>query len=268
MPDETEKGDQNLQTNLQLVEHVTVKVPEFMESAVTGWFQIIEAQFTLKGISKTETKFLHLLTNLPANIVSKLPEKTFTSNNYEILKTAVLSTYEQTKPELLDKLMSNVQLSGRPSIYLQEMMTVADRIGVTETIVRHKFLENLPDTVRPVIAAQQELPLTQLGKLADNILPYFGNKNSSIMAVKEKFTRSRSPSPAASNTPNYDRVQQGLRPFSKDQRPKVCRAHIYFAEKARTCRGWCKWPSKTGCKILQSSRPSSRSSSPSSSHPN
>ena len=243
-----------------LVEHVTVKVPEFMESAVTGWFKIIESQFVLKGITKSDTKFLHLLTNLPAQVVAKLPETTLVGSNYEALKTAVLGAYEQTKPELLDKLMKSTTLTGRPSIFLSEMQTVASKAGVTDTIVRHRFIQSLPDSVRPVIAAQQDVPLAQLGKMADNLLPYF---NSSPNVMNVTTPRNRSPSPAAKRTPDQNGIPPGLRPFSADQRPKVCRAHLYFADQARTCKPWCKWPTKTGCNIRPSSRPGSRSSSPS-----
>ena len=65
-----------------VVENVTVKVPEFMESAVTGWFKIVESQFTLRGITKSETKFLHLITNLPAQVVAKIPETVLAVSSY------------------------------------------------------------------------------------------------------------------------------------------------------------------------------------------
>ena len=237
------------------VEHVTIKMPDFMESAVMGWFKILEAQFTLKGVTTSATKFLHVLATLPANIVSKIPEAIILSNKYEKLKDAVISIYEETKPELLDKLMSSTTMAGRPSVYLAEMLTVAARIGVNDTVVRHKFIQNLLESVRPVIAAQQEVPTDQLGKLTDNLLPYF-NKSSSVFHVEN-----------SSSSPNYTRkrhsgnLPSGLKPFNADQRPKVCRAHLYFAEKARNCRPWCRWPNKSTCKIFPNSRSSSRNSS-------
>ena len=40
--------------------------------------------------------------------------------------------YEKTKPELLDRLMKTTSISGRPSVYLQEMINTASRIGVTD----------------------------------------------------------------------------------------------------------------------------------------
>ena len=263
MPDEEEKDKTS---SSMAVGHVTIKMPEFMESSVKGWFQILEAQFTLKGVTVSATKFLHVLATLPAHIVTKLPENIVLSNKYELLKDAVLSIYEETKPELLDKLMSNSTLSGRPSVYLAEMLTVAARIGLNDTIVRHKFIQNLPDAIRPVIAAQQDLPTGQLGKLADNLLPYF-NKQTNVLHVEETTPFSRNSNARVQNSNASGRnIPHGLRPYSQDQKPKVCRAHLYFAEKARTCKSWCKWPSKSGCNILPNSRPAtptgSRNSSP------
>ena len=146
------EGKSEEPTKNAAVEHVSIKMPEFMESSVNGWFKILEAQFTLRGITVSSTKFLHILSTLPANIVTKIPEKILLSNSYESLKEAVLSIYEETKPELLDKLMSSTSMSGRPSVYLAEMLTVAARIRVNDTIVRHKFLQNLPEAVKPAIA--------------------------------------------------------------------------------------------------------------------
>ena len=136
--------------------------------------------------------------------------------------------YEKTKPELLDRLMKTTTISGRPSVYLQEMINTASRIGVTDDIIRHKFLQALPSTISPVIASQKELNLSQLGNLADELLPYFSQ--SPVMAAPQQ-------KPRHSNVPSTEKTDSnpthfGVRPFNKDQRPKVCRAHIYFADRA------------------------------------
>ena len=239
---------------------VTLKPPAFMETSVPGWFAIIKAQLHLRQISTDSTKFYSVIAALPAEVVSRLPSTVTdpTHSNYQTLKETIISMYEKTKPELLDRLMKTTSISGRPSVYLQEMLTTASRIGVTDDIVRHKFLQALPSTISPVIASQKSLDLLQLGKLADELLPYFTKSN--VMAVQQ-------PAPAYSNFYNKgnktgeNSVPIGVRPFSKDQRPKVCRAHLYFADRARTCKPWCKWPNKVNCQMQPSSRPPTPTSS-------
>ena len=235
------------------VNAATIKPPAFMETAVPGWFSIIEAQFHLRNITSESTKFYSVIAALPAEVISRMPPTTLNldTSDYKTLKDGLISSYEKTKPELLDRLMKTTSISGRPSVYLQEMINTASRIGVTDDIIRHKFLQALPSTISPVIASQKGLDLSQLGNLADELLPYFSQ--SSVMSVPQQKPRYSNVSNAEKKDGNTTPI--GVRPFNKDQRPKVCRAHIYFADRARTCKPWCKWPHKASCQIQPSSRP-------------
>ena len=234
------------------IHHVSMKTPAFMESAAAGWFSIMEAQFHLKGITVSETKYFHVIAALPAEIVAKLSATVLENRDYDALKTAVIDSYESTKPELFEKLISKTTMSGRPSVYLQELNATATKIGVGEDLIRHKFIQACPPAISPVLAAQRSLNLQQLGSLADELLPYFGEK---VLHVQQTASQK---STYYEKNRNSSQIPTGLRPFSTDQRPKVCRAHLYFADKARTCKPWCKWPNKRNCNM----QPSSRSSSP------
>lgn len=251
MPDDLEQKP-NLQ--VERVEHVTIKAPEFMETAAAAWFSIIEAQFVLKGITASQTKFYHVLSILPGTVAALLPATVFEAKEYKLLKEAVISSYEKSKPEILERLLSSTRLTGRPSMYLKEIISLAAPIAIGEDMIRHKFIQALPQSISAVIASQSNLDLTALGKLADDLLPYFSNQ-ASAMNVQQTAAA------ATSNTNynrNYDRTwPAGLRPFNSEQRPKVCRAHLYFAGKAKFCKPWCKWPNKSSCKMLPNSRPAS-----------
>ena len=248
----TSEGDQTLQ-----LQHVAVKPPTFMEANAVAWFSIMEAQFNLSNVSVSVTKFYHVLAALPAEIVAKIPPSVLDSYDYVKLKEAVISAYEKTKPEMLDKLMTSTCISGRPSVYLNELMSLAGRIGVGEDIIRHKFIQALPSSVSPVVASQKQLDLMNLGKLADELLPYFTKQNVSIQQVSSQATTGRKTSSKGSAQLESGEIPIGLRPYSKKQKPKVCRSHLYFAERARYCKPWCRWPGKEGCAIQPSSRPSS-----------
>ena len=154
-------------------------------------------------------------------------------------------------------------MAGRPSVYLQELQSLAMKAGIgdCQDLIRHKFLTALPHTIGPAIAAQNSMTLTQLGSLADELMPMHNSfcnlaqaqtKTSTPEPRQDQRTYTRSSSSSSSSLP------VGFRPFAPDQKPNICRAHIYFAEKARFCKPWCKFPNKSNCKI----DPSSRSSSP------
>ena len=240
--------------NINDIFHVTVKAPPFMETAVSGWFQILEAQFSLRNINNNETKFFHVLANLPPETVSRVPSNILENHHFSELKNFVKELYEKTKPELFEKLISATSMTGKPSTFLHEIQLTASKVGVTDDLVRHKFIQALPSSISPVIAAQKDLTIAQIGKLADELMP-FSQQQQCFAIPKEKklsydkFRRDRD---------NFT-IPMGLKPFKNDQRPRICRFHLYFAEKAKHCKPWCRWPNKQRDLNIQ---PSSRASSP------
>ena len=144
--------------------------------------------------------------------------------------------------------MSTTTITGRPSTYLQEMLSIAKRIGIGEEIVIHQFLQALPAIIFPVIASQKELSLTQLGKLADELMPLLNNINATAFTAQHRTQKTE-------KSKDNIILPTGIKPFFPEQKVKICRAHLYFAEQARTCKPWCRWPKKQNTKILPSSRP-------------
>ena len=144
--------------------------------------------------------------------------------------------------------MSTTTITGRPSTYLQEMLSIAKRIGIGEEIVIHKFLQALPATISPVIASQKELSPTQLGKLVDELMPLLNNTNATAFTAQHRTQKTE-------KSKDNILIPTGIKPFLPEQKAKICRAHLYFAEQARTCKPWCRWPKKQNIKILPSSRP-------------
>lgn len=261
-PNDSDPADQReRESEQEQVQHI--KVPAFMETAVPGWFAILNAQFNLHRITKNKTKFYHALAALPPDTVSKLDATIISNEDFPALKEAVSSMYERTKPELFERLISKASTSvtGRPSLFLAELRDIANKVGVGDELVRHKFLQCVDPSIAAVLAAQ-DIPLQQLGRLADELLPFM-KKTGAYMVNSERPTPPsvRPASPRPPSTTNS--VPRGVQPFNDGQRPKVCRAHIYFGTAARTCRPWCQWPNKpANIRMEPNSRPASRSSSP------
>ena len=146
---------------------------DFMETAASAWFQIIEANLKLKRITVGETKYFHVLASLPPTLVARLSPQILETHDYDEIKAGVIAMHERTKPELFSKLIAKTTMSGRPSSYLQELNEIASKVGVADDLVRHQFIQALPSTISIVLAAQKDLTLPQLGKLADELSPLF-----------------------------------------------------------------------------------------------
>lgn len=176
MADNEAEMEQTFTEQNQPVQAVTIKTPTFIEANVLAWFSIMEAQFSITNIRQSRQKFYHILASLPTDIVGKLQNTILLSTDYDKLKEAVINQYEKSKPEMLDKLMSSSVITGRPSMYLNELLSLAGRIGVGQDIVRHKFIQALPQSIKPVVAAQIDLDIDRLGKMADDLMLYFNKQ--------------------------------------------------------------------------------------------
>lgn len=223
----------------------------------------MEAQFHLAHITVTTTKFYHALAALPPEVVGQLPASTLSSQDYDSLKAKIVELHEASKPEILDRFLRDRPMTGRPSQYLAEMEQLAAKAGLGEEIVRHRFQKALPSNVGPIIATQKTTPLADLGKLADELLSLCANGLAINRVPRNEPSPSNSSGPQDSVRSHS--LSQDLRPFSANQRPKICRSHIFFADRARTCRSWCRWPNKT-CPVVTSARNTphnSRENSPS-----
>lgn len=229
---------------------VSVKPAQFSSSSPTAWFAILEAQFHLASITSVTTQFFHALAHLPPETVSRLPESILSGKDYELLKAAVVSYHEQSKPELFDEFMRSTPLVGRPSHFLAEMKRVAAKVGVSDELVRYKFQQAVPQSMAPILASQKGSSLDDLGKLADELLslcPVSSGVNSVAQATSQTQRSLRHEGTNASGSKNL-----GLTPYRPEQRPRVCRAHIFYGKSANTCRPWCQWPTKDTCRVMAS----------------
>ena len=230
---------------------VAVKVPPFMENSVSNWFLVVEAQFKIARITSPDTRYYHVIGNLPTSVLDRLDQEALTTPDYTKLKNALINKYEKSKPELFRKMLENKKMTGKPSALMSELQAIGAKVGVGEEFIKHQFLEASPPSISSVLVSHNDLSLSQMAKLADSMLPYVQQPANDVFHVK----------PSATTAKNEPFVPISVRPYSHDQRPKICRAHIYFADRARTCKPWCKYPNKSSSLKMN---PSSRASSPSS----
>lgn len=137
-----------------------------------------------------DTKFCTVIISQPHDLITNFPPPILQSNDYEQLKQYVLSAYEITKPELLEKQMKTTIADYSP-VYLQNMMIIDICIGMNEEIVRNTFIWELPQQLAPVIATQTEMPLAELGKLSDELMPLAINNASTLQLLSNETSDKR-----------------------------------------------------------------------------
>ena len=106
---------------------------------------------------------------------------------------------------------ASIDAQEKPS-WLRE---IASKVGVGDEFVRHKFLESTEPSVAAVLAAQ-EIPLLQLGRIVDKLLPFMNR--SAVYAVKTGQAPSSSRAPSRKLTTASANI--GETPFNEGKRPK------------------------------------------------
>ena len=153
--------------------HVAVKIPKFNEYNVKRWFTQAEHQFRLGRITSPATKFSHIYTNLPEEVLNGLSEETASGDDYERIKREVIQSFSESKPQLFDKLTSQENFLGqKPTLYLRKIQQVANQLGVGEEIVRIKFLKGISDDIRPILVTYEGKSLEEMARVADTLMSY------------------------------------------------------------------------------------------------
>jgi len=256
-------GEGKSDDNSANISHVAVKPPPFYTKSPSTWFKQMESQFHLAKISASSTKFHHVLSCLPENIVCELPLDDMVED-YEILKKSIIESLSANKHERIDQALSAVPLGDkRPSAYVTDLKRKFSDIGLTPEaeIIKSRLVSALPSNIRAALIGHENESLDSFAKIADSMMAVIGNSTHPyhVGAIEEgrKFSQYKQHNHAFNSSPrsfqNKTNHSQNLsssfsrlniRPFYNDQRPKICNAHIFFAEKARSCRPWCKWPNK------------------------
>lgn len=126
---------------------VGIKILAFIETAASaGWFAIIKAQNLHTKNNEHRDKILQCSVG-PATWTGNENPGVHFNKKYEDLKEAVIKSYEKTKPELFEKRINDTRITSRLSHYLQKLMTTADKVGMGEDLVRHRFTQAMPSTI-------------------------------------------------------------------------------------------------------------------------
>lgn len=253
------EGDLN---SIQISATATLKLPPFWSADASLWFRQVEAQFELRRISCDKTKFNHIISNLPGEIITSIRDIIISPpdlNKYETLKSALVLRTSTSEEHRLQQLLTHDELGDRkPSEYLRYMkQLVTDNKAVIESSVfRMLFMQRLPEKIRLVLAATQESNLEKIAELADKMSEI--SNISSVYAVETKpdeiselrkevselakimkqlstsRQRSRSKSP---NQNNASRIQRR----STTVTSTMCWYHSKFGASAKRCQQPCSF---------------------------
>ena len=240
------------------VNRVTIKPPPFYRTNPTVWFRQMESQFVLAGITNDTTKYHHILAAIPEDVAINLPLEI---EDYSSLKDSITQVYQKSTTELIEEALGTISLDGqKPSVCLLRIQRKLSECHLTmdNDVIKHRLMQAMPISTRSSLSAHLDLPPDKFAKLADTIYSYSKDTfqdNTHVYATQHSSSSSYTRQPQL--TPRNS-TADNIQPFSPGQRPKICRFHLFFANSAKRCKPWCKWPGPKPTHI----EPSSRAQSP------
>lgn len=260
---------------------IAIRPPPFLPNRAKIWFTILEAHCANANVSSSTAKFRHCLANLPLDVCDRLSEEDLSSNDYDLLKSKIINLYSKSAPQILnDFLQVPSSLNTKPSIFLQNLRINTANWNLPEDFIKTYFINAMPMHIRTNLIARTGT-LDELAGIADNLIDY-SQTNPSFNPLSNYNVAAITPNHVTNNPNFYNRhsrvdnsrthtqsnymyshsnIPLNVRSFHAQQRPKICRFHIYYGHQARRCKPWCLMHSPS-LETLPNSRPPSRSSSP------
>ncbi|XP_071577032.1 uncharacterized protein [Temnothorax nylanderi] len=150
-----------------------MRLPPFWKANPNLWFAQAEAAFQLSRISADDTKFRYVVFNLDQEVlpfVSDILENPPPTQKYQALKDRILTSFGETSESKLRRLLRGHEMGEeKPSNFLQRLRNLAGR-ACGDSILRTLFLEQLPESIRAVLAIGGVEDLTTLAMQADKAI--------------------------------------------------------------------------------------------------
>ena len=251
------------------VGRISVK-PVFYRSNPGVWFRQMESQFVLAGITNDETEFHHIFAAIPEDAAINLP---MGIDNYRNIKDHICGILQKSKQEMIEEALGMISLDGqKPPFCLMRIQRKLAECNLTldDDVIKHRLMPAMPISVKSALSAHLELPAEQFAKLADTIYSYSNTvvakcppnvfaASTQQMPTRPLYNQHSTKNNQSVNQSKSNRsIENTHRPFTAGERAKICRYHIYFAEKAKSCKPWYQWQGQKPKSI----EPTSRANSP------
>ena len=232
-------------SSLDLLNSVSVKVPAFWPDSAEAWFVQVEAQFALKGVTASSTKFYYCVSAFnqeTANQVLDLIKNPPSSDPYEALKNRLLKLFALDDYQRYEAI-SNLPLSGdmKPSKLMSNMLALLPLGHKPCFFLRGAFLKRLPADVRAHLLRDDFSDPIALALKADEI---YQSRVSSSTAYMVSSAPEDVVNAVRSSPTNRSRRSATPHSSSRDNRsssPSLCYYHRSWGTKAKKCRAPCSW---------------------------
>lgn len=224
-----------------IVHAVAVKLPEFWTYDPGMWFFQAEAIFRRSNVTRSHTKFDHVVIKLPETVLLGVRDILMsvtaeTEDPYSIIKTRLMERFGHSKWHRLNQLLDYPDLApgAKPSALMDGMLALLPEGEKPTDLFLAGFLRRLPIHLREQLGAVKFETPRAMAVQADLLWDARGGAaataaTDAVNAVSRSPQRNRSPS-----VPGRSRRQT---PASRS----LCYYHQRFGDQATRCKNPCSF---------------------------
>lgn len=164
-----------------------IKLPLFWTSRPRAWFTFVESRFRLRGIDSEQCRFDHVLSALPADMVSQVMDIVETvpeQNPYTYFKQQLLEVHQLSDYEKFDLLVKMEPMGGRKPSQLLHAMLEFCPLGMEKHLSFHYFfMQRLPQALRTQLGEVQPGDPRALAVRADRLWSVHATNGHTAAAV-------------------------------------------------------------------------------------
>lgn len=261
-------GDIDEASGTQVTGTLPLRLPPFWPKNPQVWFTQVEAHFHLRKITTQISRFYHVVASLPPQVADEIDDvlsQTPSDNAYDHLKSVLLTRTMATERSRIQQLLTAQELGDRrPSQLLHQMRQLlgSHNHDGHDAILRELFLQKLPEGMRMILAAADDMSLDRLAILADRTADYsapavravttpasqsWETAAAKIESKIEQLAAAIAAFGPAQDRPDRSRPRSSSRGRSPSRRTtnsggrSICWYHRTFGDQARRCTHPCSW---------------------------
>lgn len=249
--------------NLSIVSAPSLRIPNFWPNKAKLWFNGLEAQFNLNRITKDETKYSFVISQLDEknmeeveDIITNPPD----TNKYENLKAELIKRLSDSDGTRVRKLLESEEIGDRtPSQFWRHLKNLSGS-SVSDEFLTQMWKNRLPKKVQLVLAGILDIEPKRLTEVADQAYGIAYEKGD-ISVVSSKASSGGIDEQIKQLNLRMDAMACDIRKLTKavqkrgrsrsrdnstsrshgDDDQQLCWYHRTFAEKSTRCKSPCNW---------------------------
>lgn len=171
------------------------KLPTLWSKDPSVWFAVAESHFNVWNVTKSSTKFSHVIVALPEQIAIQTRDLIMHPHPvepYERFKTAFLKRLGDSEQNELERPLSSEEMGDRKSSELiSRLKEIGNEGRMDQPLILELFLQCLTAHARRILSSAKTLPVDELASLADSLVSFEDTSQESIVHASsvEEITR-------------------------------------------------------------------------------